>query len=87
MPTRKRKHGRFAASPTPAQIRAARLATGLTQTAASTLVCVSPRTWQQWEQGRSEMPRGLFELLLLKQGEAPGPRPSPKGAMNGRSPL
>lgn len=57
--------------PTPAQIRAAREAAGLTQTQAATLVHVALRTWQHWEEprggdGAREIPLGLWELFLIK---------------------
>lgn len=84
MPARNRKTtDRFAKNPTAAQIRATRLEAGRTQVAAARLVRVSPRTWQQWEQGRASMPRGLFELFVLKQGEISGIRPPLEGPRNG----
>ena len=53
--------------PTPAEIRAARELSGLTQTQAAALVCSKLRTWQQWEAGDRGMHPGvwmLFGLLL-----------------------
>lgn len=58
--------------PTPEQIRAAREAAGLTQTAASTLVHSTLRRWQEWEEGKHRMHPGLWELFQLKS--ATGPR-------------
>ncbi len=56
-----------ASTPTPAAIRAAREAAGLTQTAAAALIYSSLRAWQQWEkEGDRRMHPGLFELFLLK---------------------
>jgi putative transcriptional regulator len=55
-------------SPAPDAIRAARLAVGLTQTAASEIVSASLRGWQQWEAGHRAMPPGLFELFMIKTG-------------------
>ncbi len=52
--------------PTPEQIKAAREAAGLTQTAAGALVHSSLRTWQQWEAGDRKMHPGLWELFCLK---------------------
>jgi DNA-binding XRE family transcriptional regulator len=89
MPARitRKLQDRFTTAPTPAQIRAERLRCGRTQVAAARLVRVSPRTWQQWEQGRAEMPRGLFELFVLKQGDISGIRPPSEGSRNGNSHL
>jgi DNA-binding transcriptional regulator YiaG len=57
--------------PRPAVIRAARVAAGLTQTAAAQTVQASLRGWQQWEAGDRAMPPGLFELFMLKTGQWP----------------
>lgn len=59
------------ASPTPAAIRKARIAAGLTQTEAAQTVQASLRGWQQWEAGDRAMPPGLFELFMLKTGQWP----------------
>ena len=58
-------------SPAPEEIRAARDAAGLSQTAAAELVHSKLRTWQQWEAGDRAMPPGLFELFMLKTGQWP----------------
>lgn len=58
-------------SPTPATIRKARTAAGLTQTEAAQTVRASLRGWQQWEAGDRAMPPGLFELFMLKTGQWP----------------
>jgi DNA-binding transcriptional regulator YiaG len=58
--------GNPAANPKPEQIRAAREAAGLTQTAAATLVHSTLRTWQDWEAGKARMHPGLFELFRIK---------------------
>lgn len=59
-----------AANPTPAQIRAARDAAGLTQQQAAELVYATLRTWQNWEAEDGDEARrmhpGLFELFELK---------------------
>ena len=58
--------------PTPAQIRAAREAAGLTQSQAAELVHAgSYRTWQNWERDAGdvearEMPLASWELFRLK---------------------
>lgn len=49
--------------PSPAEIRAARKAAGLTQTQAGALVGRSMRAWQDWESGARNMPTGLAELF------------------------
>lgn len=66
MPSAKKQH-----SPTPAAIRDARIAAGLTQTEAAQTVRASLRGWQQWEAGDRAMPPGLFELFMLKTGQWP----------------
>lgn len=53
-------------NPTPAQIRSARIAAGLTQTQAAALIYSSLRSWQQWEAGDRRMHPGLFELFKIK---------------------
>jgi putative transcriptional regulator len=53
-------------SPAPEEIRAARAAAGLSQTAAAELVHSKLRTWQQWEAGDRKMHPGLWELFRLK---------------------
>lgn len=45
-----------AASPTPAEIRAARLAAGLTQAQASAVIGCGYRAWMEWEAGNRRMP-------------------------------
>ena len=52
--------------PTPEQIRAARLAAGLSQTEAGELILASKRSWENWEQGRVNMHPGLFDYFLIK---------------------
>ena len=58
-------------SPTPAELREARINSGLTQTEAAQKVQASLRGWQQWEAGDRAMPPGLFELFMLKTGQWP----------------
>jgi DNA (cytosine-5)-methyltransferase 1 len=57
-------------SPTPDDIREARSRTGLSQTAAATLIHSTLRTWQDWEAGKAKMHPGLWELFLLKSEPA-----------------
>lgn len=53
-------------SPAPDAIRAARAATGLTQTQAAALIYCTLRGWQDWEAGKRTMHPAFFELFLLK---------------------
>ncbi len=57
--------------PSPAEVRAARSAAGLTQTQAAELVHAKLRTWQHWEadagtEDAREIPLASWELFLLK---------------------
>lgn len=52
--------------PTTAQIRAARQAAGLSQTAAARLVYSTLRTWQHWEAGTTAMHPAIWELWRIK---------------------
>jgi DNA-binding transcriptional regulator YiaG len=57
--------------PTPEEIRAARLATGLTQKQAGELVHVAPRTWKRWEHANGgpsgrKMSEATWELFRVK---------------------
>ncbi|MEX3635932.1 integrase arm-type DNA-binding domain-containing protein [Paraburkholderia sp. BR14320] len=66
---RKRDALPTAPSPTPGEIRAARLAANLTQTAAGELLHTTCRTWQQWEAGDRAMHPAFWELFQRKVGE------------------
>lgn len=63
--------------PTPEQIRTAREAAGLSQSAAAALVHTSLRAWQQWEAPATDIKnhRGMhpafWELFQLKAAKAP----------------
>jgi DNA-binding transcriptional regulator YiaG len=57
-------------SPTPAEIRSVRQASGLSQTAAAQLIYSTLRTWQDWEAGKAHMHPGLWELFLHKKPES-----------------
>lgn len=68
-----RSAGNPARNPSPAEVRAAREAAGLTQAQASSLVYASLRNWQQWEQteGTSSARRmhpAIWELFRVKAG-------------------
>jgi DNA-binding transcriptional regulator YiaG len=52
--------------PVPENIRAARQAAGLTQTAAGALLHTTCRTWQKWEAGDRQMHPAMWELFCIK---------------------
>jgi putative transcriptional regulator len=55
------------AAPTPEEIKAARVAAGLTQAEAAALVHRKEyRRWNEWENGRVPMPAAEWELFNLK---------------------
>ena len=55
-----------ARNPAPEEIRAAREASGLTQTEAAMLIFSKLRTWQDWEAGTARMHPAFWELFLQK---------------------
>ena len=57
-------------TPAPAEIKEARLAAGLSQSAAAAMIHSTLRTWQDWEAGVARMHPGLWELFCLKTGAA-----------------
>lgn len=73
---RSKKNRRLDQNPTPAEVRAAREAAGLTQAAAGELIYSTLRAWQGYEAEASandarRMHPQLFEAFLLKTGQAP----------------
>ena len=58
-------------SPLPSDIRAAREAAGLTQTAAGQLCHRSLRAWQAVEAGDRTLDPAAWELFLLRAGQHP----------------
>lgn len=64
-------------TPTPHEIRAAREAAGLTQTAAAALIYRTLRGWQEWEAGNRRMSPALWELFRHKVSQTTIPAPSP----------
>lgn len=62
-------NGQSMNNPTPDQIKAARLAAGLSQSQAAEIIKASPRSWENWEQGRVKMHPGLFDYFLIKTME------------------
>ncbi len=57
-------------APTTEQIKAAREAAGLSQTAAAALVYAGMRGWQEWEAGNRTMHPGLWEMCKHKARRA-----------------
>ena len=75
-PNRSRRQPGVARNPKPEEIRAAREAAELTQTAAAELVHTTCRTWQQWEAeegtpGHRRMHPAFWELFRIKCGITP----------------
>lgn len=60
-------------NPTPAEVRAAREAAGLTQTQAGELIYCSLRGWQGWESGARAMHPAFWELFRRKLLRGPAP--------------
>lgn len=65
-PNRSRRADNPAANPSPAEIRAAREAAGLTQSQAAALVHSTLSAWQRWEQAERSMHPALWELFRIK---------------------
>ncbi|MCK9386139.1 MAG: helix-turn-helix transcriptional regulator [Nevskia sp.] len=57
-----------ARNPTSEEVRAAREAAGLTQTAAAELIHCALRGWQEWEAGNRKMHPAFWELFRIKLG-------------------
>lgn len=53
-------------NPTPEEIKAARLAAGLSQLAAARRVYCGETTWQNWELGTRKMHPAFWELFNMK---------------------
>lgn len=58
--------GKSPRNPIPAEVRAARKAAGLSQTAAAALIHCTLRGWQEWEYGNRRMHPAFWELFRLK---------------------
>lgn len=56
-------------SPAGSEIRAARVAAGLTQRQAGALIYCSDETWRAWENGRNRMSAALWELWQLRAAD------------------
>ena len=55
--------------PTPADVKSARAAVGLTQTQAAALIYKKLLAWQRYESGNRSMDVALYELFLIKTGQ------------------
>jgi putative transcriptional regulator len=55
-----------ASTPTPAELRAAREALGLSQREAGELIHAGMRTWQSWEYGKRTMPVAKWWLWQIE---------------------
>lgn len=55
--------------PSPADVKSARAAVGLTQTQAAALIYKKLLAWQRYESGDRAMDAALYELFLLKTGQ------------------
>lgn len=53
-------------SPRPAEIRDARVAAGMTQTAAAAVIYCTLRAWQAWEAGTRRMHPAMWELWRMQ---------------------
>lgn len=63
--------------PTPAAIKAARMAAGMTQAEAAEFVYLSRlETWSEYERGARAMDNARWELFLIKAGQSPYYRPA-----------
>ena len=66
-PNRSRAGG-LARNPSPEEVKAARVAAGLTQTEAAALLHTTCRVWQQYEAGVRRMHPAFWELYRIKAG-------------------
>ena len=64
-PNRSRRIAAPGRNPKPAEIRAAREAAGLSQTAAAALVYCTLSGWQRWEQGERRMHPAIYNWFLI----------------------
>lgn len=70
-PNRSRRSDAPGRNPKPAEIRAAREAAGLSQTAAAALVYCTLSAWQRWEQDERRMHPAIWELWRIKAARTP----------------
>lgn len=62
-------------SPTASQVMQGRRVAGLSQRASASLIYVSRRAWQTYEDGTVKMKLGLWELYQFKTGQLWGSLP------------
>jgi DNA-binding transcriptional regulator YiaG len=76
-PNRDRAKGRNnpCATPSADEIRALRVALGMTQEVAAELVCYSARGWKHLEAGERRMHPAAWQLFLLKTAHLPRKTP------------
>lgn len=55
--------------PTPADVKSARAAAGLTQTQAADIIYKKVLAWQRYESGDRVMDAAYYELFLIKTGQ------------------
>ena len=55
--------------PTPADVKSARIAAGLTQTRAAAVIHKKLLAWQRYESGNRKMDAAYYELFLIKTGQ------------------
>ena len=55
--------------PTPADVKSARAAAGMTQTQAAQIIYKKVLAWQRYESGDRAMDYALYELFQLKTGQ------------------
>ena len=60
--------------PTPADVKSARIAAGLTQTRAAAVIHKKLLAWQRYESGDRSMDCALYELFMLKTGQMELPK-------------
>lgn len=53
-------------TPTPTEIKDARVSSNLTQEACAKMCLLTTNTWSRYEQGRVQMPPPIWELFILK---------------------
>ena len=60
--------------PTPADVKSARVAAGLTQKQAAAVIHKKLLAWQRYESGDRSMDCALYELFMLKTGQIELPK-------------
>lgn len=69
-PNRSKQNRTAFSNPTPAEVTKARENAKLTQTEAAAVIRGTLRAWQNYEGGQRTMHPGLWELFLIKTGQA-----------------